>query len=115
MDAHSRMTVAPIAVAIALSAIGVFADYQLKRASLASATFNPWLLFGTLTYASTAIGWMYVFRHLTFAQVGVVYCTSTILLLVAAGTLFFQESLKPLEIIGVALALASIVLLNRFA
>ncbi len=54
-------------------------------------------------------------KHLKLATISVLYSVSMVLLLTAIGTLVFRESLKPLEVVGIGLALASLVLLMRFA
>jgi multidrug transporter EmrE-like cation transporter len=54
-------------------------------------------------------------RHLKLATIGVVYSVSMILLLTGVGVFFFRESLSAYEVAGLALAIASLVLLVRFA
>jgi small multidrug resistance pump len=106
----------PILVTIGFSAVGVLGDYLLK---LASARKEPlrsgWFYLGFAVYASTAFGWVYVMRHLKLATIGVVYSVSMILLLTAIGAIAFRESLNAYEVGGIALAVASLVLLMRFA
>jgi small multidrug resistance pump len=96
--------------------VGVVGDYLLK---LASAERNPmrsgWFYLGFTVYASTAFGWVFVMRHLKLATIGVVYSISMILLLTAIGSLVFRESLSALEVVGILMAVSSLVLLMRFA
>jgi small multidrug resistance pump len=56
-----------------------------------------------------------VMRHLKLATISVVYSVSMILLLTGVGAVFFREALSPYEIVGLVLAIASLVLLVRFA
>jgi small multidrug resistance pump len=106
----------PIFVTIGFSAVGVLGDYLLK---LASAQKNPlksgWFYVGFAVYASTAFGWVYVMRHLKLATIGVVYSVSMILLLTAIGAIAFKESLNATEVVGIAMAVGSLILLMRFA
>lgn len=106
----------PILVTVGFSAVGVLGDYLLK---LASARANPmrsgWFYLGFAVYASTAFGWVYVMRHLKLATIGVVYSVSMILLLTAIGAVAFGESPNAYEISGIVLAVASLILLMRFA
>jgi small multidrug resistance pump len=106
----------PVLVTLGFSAVGVLGDYLLK---LASARANPlrsgWFYLGFAVYASTAFGWVYVMRHLKLATIGVVYSVSMILLLTAVGALAFRETLKPAEVVGIAMAVGSLILLVRFA
>ncbi len=102
-------------VAALMSAVGIVGDYFLKRASgnprpLASSAF----VVGLVLYASTAFAWVYVMRHLKLATIGVIYSVCMILMLTGMGVLFFNESLNRYEVIGILLAIASVVLLARF-
>lgn len=105
-----------IFVVFLLSAAGVAGDYFLKLANDSDSPFTSrHFVLGTLIYASMAFGWVIVFRTLKFAHVGVYYSISTVLLLCLVGFFFFNETLKPMEIVGVCLALISLLLLARVA
>lgn len=105
-----------ILLTILLAVIGVTGDYFLKRASdQSSPYFTRWFAIGFAVYCSSAFGWVYVMRHMTFASLGIVYAASMILLLTLVGVTLLQESLRWQEIVGIVLALASIALLSRFA
>jgi drug/metabolite transporter (DMT)-like permease len=104
-----------VLVTVGFSLVGVLGDYFLKRASgtaepLKSVTFYV----GLVIYASTAFGWVFVMRHQKLATISVVYSVSMIVLLTAMGVLLFRESLNGYEIVGLLLAIASLILLARF-
>jgi small multidrug resistance pump len=105
-----------VVITIAFSVVGVLGDYFLK---LASAHANPltgrWFYIGFAVYASTAFGWVFVMRHLKLATIGVVYSISMILLLTGIGVVLFREPLSYYEIVGLVMAIASLILLVRFA
>jgi len=105
-----------VLITIAFSVIGVVGDYFLK---LASAREQPlrtsWFYLGFTLYASTAFGWVFVMKHLKLATISVLYSVSLVLLLTAVGVVLFQESLNYFEVIGIVLAVISLVLLMRFA
>src|SRR3954447_15545620 len=108
-----KTTLAAVVAAV-MSGVGILGDYFLKRASnqenpLTTRTF----LVGLVLYASTAFAWVYVMRHLKLATIGVIYSVSMVLLLAGMGVLFFGESLSRTEAAGIALAIASLVLLAR--
>lgn len=105
-----------IAVTIGFSAMGVVGDYFLKLASSSELPLrsSPFYI-GFTVYASTAFGWVFVMRHLKLATISVVYSISLILLLTAIGIVFFHESLTAYEIVGLIMALGSLILLIRFA
>ena len=106
----------PILVTVGFSIVGVLGDYLLK---LASGQKDPlrskWFYLGFAVYASTAFGWVYVMRHLKLATIGVVYSISMILLLTSIGALAFRETLNAYEVAGLVMAVASLILLVRFA
>ena len=105
-----------VLVTVAFSMVGVVGDYFLK---LASASQRPlrtgWFCLGFTLYASTAFGWVFVMRYLKLATISVVYSVSMVLLLTGVGVVLFRESLNYFELAGIVLAVASLVLLMRFA
>jgi len=54
-------------------------------------------------------------KHLKLGTIGVVYSISMILLLTGVGVVDFQEPLTRYEVAGLAIAIASLFLLIRFA
>jgi len=107
---------AAVAVTIAFSVIGVVGDYFLKLASTREQPLRTgWFYLGFVLYASTAFGWVFVMKYLKLATISVLYSVSMVLLLTAIGVLLFRESLNSFEVAGIILAMASLVLLTRFA
>jgi multidrug transporter EmrE-like cation transporter len=105
-----------ILVTIAFSVVGVTGDYFLKLAADKEHSLRSiWFYIGFVVYASTAFGWVFVMKHLKLATVGAVYSVSMILLLTALGVIVFRQSLNGYEIAGIVMAIASLVLLMRFA
>lgn len=105
-----------IAVTLVFSVLGVLGDYLIKRATLAERPLlSRWFAAGFVVYASTAFGWLYVMRHLKMATVGALYSVTMILLLTAIGVGIFREPLHAQEVLGLALAIAALLLLMRFA
>jgi len=105
-----------VAVTIAFSVIGVVGDYFLKLASTREQPLRTgWFYLGFVLYASTAFGWVFVMKYLKLATISVLYSVSMVLLLTAVGALLFRESLNYFEVAGIVLAMASLVLLIRFA
>ena len=105
-----------VLVTIGFSIVGVVGDYFLKRASEHEHSLRTvWFYVGFAVYASTALGWVFVMKHLKLATIGVVYSISMILLLTAIGVVLFREPLSYYEIAGLLMAVASLILLIRFA
>jgi drug/metabolite transporter (DMT)-like permease len=105
-----------VVVTIAFSVVGVLGDYFLKLASAREQSLKTgWFYLGFAVYSSTAFGWVFVMKHLKLATIGVVYSVSMVLLLTALGVVVFRESLNVYEIVGLVFAVASIILLVRFA
>jgi len=104
-----------VLVTILFSAVGVVGDCFLKRASASDHFLKTSAFYvGFVIYASTAFGWVFVMKYLKLATVGVVYCVSMVLLLTAVGVVAFKESLITYEMIGLAMAVGSLLLLMRF-
>ena len=98
-----------------LSAVGVLGDFCLDLAGRAKqGTATQWFVIGMLIYAFSAFGWFYVIKQVKLEDLGVLYATTTSILLVLLGVIVFKEQLQPKEILGVILGLISIVLLSRF-
>jgi drug/metabolite transporter (DMT)-like permease len=107
-------TAVAVVVAVVMSAVGIAGDYFLKRASARPAPLATWtFLVGLVLYASTAFAWVYVMQQLKLATIGVIYSVSMVLLLALMGVLFFGETLSRSEILGIILAIASLILLAR--
>jgi drug/metabolite transporter (DMT)-like permease len=104
-----------VLITIAFSVIGVLGDYFLKLASEREQPLRTgWFYLGFILYASTAFGWVFVMSHLKLATIGVLYSVSLVLLLTAIGVALFREPLNHFEMVGIVLAVASLVLLMRF-
>ncbi len=103
-------------VAIVLSLIGVLGDSFIK-ASGAGVKFINWKIFipGLLIYASTAFGWFFVMKNIKLSTLGAFYAITTVLALVLVSVFYFKESLNIYEMVGIFLAIGSLILLTRFA
>jgi drug/metabolite transporter (DMT)-like permease len=109
-------TTIAILVTVAFSVLGVVGDYFLKLASEREQPLQTeWFYLGFALYASTAFGWVMVMRHLKLTTISVLYSVSMILLLTTMGVVLFREALNAYEIAGIGLAIASLILLIRFA
>ncbi len=98
------------------SLLGVLGDYFLKVASLADRPFRTAAFYvGFAVYGSTAFGWLFAMSNLKLATISTVYSVCIILLLTTLGVVVFNERLRPAEVLGIAMALASLFLLVRFA
>ncbi len=103
-----------ITVLLALGAVA--GDYFLKVASSNKLPFLNWnFAVGLVIYGLSAFGLVLVMPHLKLAYIGVWYCLTMVLFLCLVGALFFNESLRPKEWLGVGLAVVSLLLLSRIA
>jgi drug/metabolite transporter (DMT)-like permease len=105
-----------VVVTIGFNGVGVLGDYFLKLASRQEDSLKtPWFYLGFTLYAATAFGWVFVMKHLKLATISVLYSVSMVVLLTALGVGIFRESLNFYEIAGLVMAIASLILLVRFA
>jgi len=58
---------------------------------------------------------VFVTKHLKLATIGALYSVSMVLLLTAIGVLVFREPIGHRELLGILMAVGSLVLLTRFA
>jgi small multidrug resistance pump len=105
-----------VLVTVGFSLLGVLGDYFLKLASDSEQPLRTGVFYiGFAVYASTAFGWVFVMKHLKLATISGLYSVSMVVLLTAVGVTVFREPLSYAEILGLAMAIASLVLLVRFA
>lgn len=101
---------------VALAIVGVGGDFLIKLAGSGKKFVDwRWLMLGLAVYASTAFGWFFVMKNIKLSTLGVYYSITTALFLVLVGTVYFHESVNTYEIIGIAMAIGSLIILGRFA
>lgn len=102
--------------ALILSILTVFADAIIKHSSL-QAAFSGWkyLILGAIIYGSTAFGWFFLMRKIKLSTLGVVYSVSCVVLLALVSVFLFKEKISSIEIVGIILAVISLMILARFA
>jgi small multidrug resistance pump len=101
---------------IILSMIGVIADFFIKLSGNGAKFVDlKWFIVGMVIYGLTAFGWFFVMKNIKLTTLGVFYSISTIIFLALVGVFYFKESINNYEVIGIILAIASLILLGRFA
>jgi undecaprenyl phosphate-alpha-L-ara4N flippase subunit ArnF len=102
--------------ALITALVVIAGDIILKIAADGARPMLSWLVAGgAAIYALSALFWFLAMRQVTLAQAGVAYSMLTLLALCAIGVLWFGERLYLREYIGIACALAAMVLLVRVA
>lgn len=94
----------------------VIGDMFIKTASLQN-SFSGWpmLVFGSIIYGLTGVGWFFVMRQMKLSTLGVFYAVGCVLLLTLLSVLYFKEKISSMEIVGIILAIVSLIILFRFA
>jgi small multidrug resistance pump len=105
----------PFIIGFGLSIITVLADSFIKNASLQNG-FSGWkmLVFGACIYGFTGFGWFFVMRKMKLSTLGVLYGVSCVLLLTLVSVFYYKEKINLLEIVGIGMAVGSLILLSRF-
>lgn len=104
------------ALSFGVTLVVIAGDYAIKLAvERGHALQSPIFLAGCALYALSAIGWFLAMRHISLAQTGVAFSIFSLLALVALGVFAFGERLSPREMLGVALAVSSMLLMARTA
>jgi drug/metabolite transporter (DMT)-like permease len=92
-----------------ISLTTVVGDYFIKTATLPqNGMMTAYFALGLFFYSITGVGWFFVMRSHSLATVGVFYSASTIIL----GVLVFKEAFGMRDALGIALALASVVVIG---
>lgn len=100
-------------ILLAITALTLVGDYCIKLASGREAGFaSAVFIAGLLCYGLPAFGWFFLMRSHSLAAIGVLYSAATLILLAALGVVVFREPFGAREIIGVGLALASVLVMS---
>jgi len=70
------------------------------------------LLIGVVFYMAATIFWAFSLKYQSLSKAVVIFAVLTLIVGVLVGVFFYKEPLTPLNIIGVVLGLASIVLIE---
>lgn len=91
-------------------------DFILKNAvEKGHALHSPSVFLACGLYAVSAAGWFLALRHVSLAQTGVASAIFTLMALVAMGVFLFGEKLATREVLGIAMAVGSMLLMARVA
>jgi undecaprenyl phosphate-alpha-L-ara4N flippase subunit ArnF len=100
--------------ALVTASVVIIGDFLIKlTADDGKSIWSGYVLTGCLLYAVSAIFWFYAVRHVTLAQAGVAYSMLTLLALCGIGAIWFDEQMFLREYLGIACALAAMVLMVR--
>lgn len=105
-----------IGIGIGLALVTAFGDALIKSAS-GKMGFSGWkhLVAAAAIYAGTAFGWFFVLRKIKLSSGVMIYTLSLILFVILISVFYFKEDVKPIEYLGIAMAVASLLILSRFA
>ncbi|OWY11115.1 MULTISPECIES: hypothetical protein [Thioclava] len=91
-------------------------DFILKSAvERGHALHSPSVLLGGALYAASAAGWFLALRQVSLAQTGVAPTLFTLMALVTMGVVLFGGKLALREVLGIAMAVGSMLLMARVA
>ena len=103
-------------IGIGLSLITALGDSFVKSASLQNG-FSGWklLMIGSLIWGATAFGWFFIMKRIKLSTAVVLYSVSLVTFATLISIFYFKEKIVPLEIAGIVMAIASLIILARFA
>ena len=103
-------------ITVGLALISVIGDYFINLAGEGRKDIvTRWFVIGLIIYASTAFGWFFVMKHIKLSTMGVYYAVPTIVFLALISVFSFKESINIYEVLGIILAILSVVLMAKFA
>lgn len=68
-----------------------------------------------MIYGLTAIGWVFVMKSMKLSTLGAIYGISCITILALVSVFVFHEKISAIEVAGIFLGIAAIVILYKFA
>lgn len=103
-------------LAMGLALMDVLGDFFIKEASLKTG-YSGWILvlIGAVVYALTAWGVFFVFRKIKISTAGAVFSVTFVVFVTLLSVFYFKERINSLEIIAIFMAIASVMILYRFA
>lgn len=98
-----------------IEVICIYGDYYIKKASMEE-QWGGWkmLVFGSLLYGVSAIGFFLLMRMFKVFTVGMLHSFGVIFLSIGLSLFVFKEKITSREILGLVLGVISIFLLIRF-
>lgn len=89
-------------------------DYLIKMASSQNGgLLSIRFIIGAFLYGLPAVGFFYLVKNNSMAAVGVFYSAATVILMALIGHLAFNEALGHKDILGIGLAVASIIIMSQ--
>ena len=109
-------TIAVVLAAIVATVITAGADTLIKRASLMPG-FSGWqpLMWAAVIYVATALLWFFLLRYMKLFTLNIIYSVSMVIALSAVSVFYFRERVNAIEVTGMVMATAGMVLLLVFA
>lgn len=105
-----------VVLVIILGIVGAIGDWFIKLAGSGPKYIDwRWFVLGAFVYSLTTVGWFFAMKDVKLSSIGIIYTVVTAVLLAAIGILFFHERLNTYEMVGIILAVISVILLSRFA
>ena len=102
-------------VGVLMTILTIIGDYFIKKATLQTG-IEGWkfLTIAAIVWASSVIGWFFVFKKMKVTSIAILYNVSGILLLTLVGIFIFKEKVSSIEIVGLLMAIGSLIILARF-
>lgn len=103
-------------VVLAVSAVAI-ADVFLKKTqslgSMSQALMSPWMLGAIILYLFQIFFFTYLFMSgAKLTTIGIMQTVLYALIVLAAGIFLFGETLSVVQIVGIVLAIAGVIMLN---
>ncbi|SIS78489.1 hypothetical protein [Phaeovulum vinaykumarii] len=98
------------------TALTVLGDFLIKQASETAAGMRSGtFVLGGLCYGLPAVAWFHLMRAHSLAMVAVLYSSTALAVLAPLGVSVFNEDLAWRDALGIALALAAVLEMQRSA
>jgi drug/metabolite transporter (DMT)-like permease len=107
-EVNALLVLVPITVAT------IAGDYCIKIASGSQSQSSHFMLIaGASLYGASSLGWFVLMHAHSLATIGVLYSATTIIMLAALGHFVFNEPTSTTQLLGLLLAIISVVIMNH--
>lgn len=102
--------------ALAMSGLTILGDFFIKQAAVDN-NADSWkkVVIGGFIWFITAIGWFFLLKKEKLISLGGIYLVSSVILLVFVSVFIFKEKVSEMEIVGIIMAIISLIILARFS
>lgn len=105
-----------LTLAVLIALVEIAGDFFIKLSGSGKEYINwKWFIPGIIIYALCAVLWFFAIKYEKLFTAGIFFAIASVVFFVLISVFYFKESINAYEIVGVVLAIISMILLGKFA